>query len=269
MGYSYAQNGEDLVLAMLLPSQTGMYVDVGANMPDGDSVTKLFYEKGWRGINIEPIPSLHRKLAKGRPEDINLNVGIADKPGTLTFREYKGRYHGWSTFSSDIKSLASRKARPYKDYSVTIRTLRDIFKEYDVTDIDFLKVDVEGLEYEVLKSNDWTKWKPKIVIVENTPGKWQTFILQKGYKEVFFDGLNRYFAHEDTGVELPMRNYNAIIDEFYEVRRQAAQEKRKAALRRANLKQRQIMASPENYIGNRTLLKALAKQTLRKLHLRK
>src|ERR1700742_2763080 len=101
---TYAQNREDILLdAFFRDIEQGFYVDVGASHPVVSSVTKLFYEKGWRGINIEPSHKYYKLLEEDRPEDINLNVGISDKKGTLTLREYQG--YGLSTFSPMMKKL--------------------------------------------------------------------------------------------------------------------------------------------------------------------
>lgn len=195
---TYAQNCEDLILSILLPIQNGFYVDVGANMPDVDSVTKKFYKMGWHGINVEPILSLYQQLLRKRPKDINLNIGVTEKSGVQKFREYQGGIHGWSTFSDKIKGDSAHKDIEYKDYDVKTRTLKEIFNEQKVKNIDFLKVDVEGLEYQVLKSNDWRRYRPKVIVVEeNTPESgiaWRALLEKENYKEIFFDSLNRYFV---------------------------------------------------------------------------
>lgn len=86
---SYAQNREDIILSGFFDiNKKGFYVDIGAFHPEEDSVTKIFYDKGWQGINIEPNPRLYRLFEKSRKEDINLNIGISDKEGELLFREY-------------------------------------------------------------------------------------------------------------------------------------------------------------------------------------
>ena len=204
---TYAQNCEDLILEVLLPKKKGFYVDVGANLPDSNSVTKLFYNKGWRGINIEPIPWLYKHLAEERLDDINLNIGIANKTGMLKLREYED-IPDWSTFSNVVKNLDSRQKHPYKEYNVQVRPLMEIFEENKVKDIDFLKVDVEGFEYQVLISNDWRRWRPTVVVVENSAGKWMGLMKKLGYREVFFDGLNRYFVTSAIQGELILKDYS-------------------------------------------------------------
>ncbi|MGB6976482.1 MAG: FkbM family methyltransferase, partial [Gammaproteobacteria bacterium] len=99
---SYAQNGEDVLIRRLFPDKKdGFYIDVGAYHPTIDSVTKYFYEKGWRGINIEPIESIYHLLEQERPRDINLNVAVSDTAGVATFHEIS-EFLGWSSLNNVV-----------------------------------------------------------------------------------------------------------------------------------------------------------------------
>ncbi len=191
---SYAQNFEDIYLDWLLGGKKdGFYVDVGASHPVVDSVTKYFYDRGWSGLNLEPIKHHYEALQKQRPRDITVNVGVANEKSTLTFREYPGG-DGLSTFSKSMQQeyVGERK---HKEYKVSVRPLADILEEYNIGEIDFLKVDVEGFEYDVLNSNDWKRFKPKVVIIEanHIMKDWHPIIDEAGYVKVFYDGLNEYF----------------------------------------------------------------------------
>lgn len=194
----YSQNREDLLLEAFFPDKKdGFYVDIGGYDPDYDSVTKLFYKKGWKGINVEPQLSRFNKFVKERPRDINLNCGVSDKNGTLTLREYQNG--GLSTFSSEMKNDYVGKSDPgvvrYEDIEVPVTTLKDIFSKYTDKTINFMKVDVEGLEYEVLAGNDWGVYRPQVLCVEanHILKDWKELIEKQGYKCVFFDGLNEYY----------------------------------------------------------------------------
>src|SRR5487761_1447583 len=102
---SYAQYDEDIILSSLLfDVNKGFYVDVGANHSTHDSVTKYFYDKGWRGVNIEPLKSLSLKLNKDRPKDINVACGVGDKDGSARLREYVD-LSGHSTFDESQQQL--------------------------------------------------------------------------------------------------------------------------------------------------------------------
>lgn len=202
---SFAQNYEDLILSGLLRDvENGFYVDVGANHPQLDSVTKLFYDRGWSGINIEPNDSLHTQLATERPRDININLGVASQSGTLSFRFYP-LLDGMSTFS--VQSMESVSAAwpdaNYLDKSVDVTTLTEIFNAHKpVSHIHFMKIDVEGLELEVLLGNSWKKYRPWIICIEDPHDLPDASARQDAiiaylksweYSKVFFDGINSYF----------------------------------------------------------------------------
>lgn len=202
---SYAQNFEDLVLAGLLKSvSTGFYVDVGANHPELDSVTKIFYEKGWRGLNVEPNDDLHRLLEEQRPRDINVRAAASSQPGSLTLRIYDG-LDGLSTISRDTQAVhaASLADRRFRDVQVPVVCLADLLSQHRPTgDIHFLKVDVEGLELEVLLGNDWRRFRPWVLCLErNLQSARQaaicTYLREMGYQAVFWDGINDFFVADE------------------------------------------------------------------------
>jgi len=192
---TYAQYNEDIVLLALLHDvKNGFYVDVGANYPVVDSVTKLFYDRGWQGINIEPIPTLYAQLKKLRTRDINLQCGVGDSPSTKVFHEIV-HVPGQSSFGSKVD-----KTQEYKEYEVTIRTLASILEEHKVSHIDFLKIDVEGFEYEVVKGNDWTKYRPEVICIEanHINHDWRPILTKNRYKLFIADGLNEYYVAQES-----------------------------------------------------------------------
>ncbi|MGF7229071.1 MAG: FkbM family methyltransferase, partial [Candidatus Saccharibacteria bacterium] len=199
----YSQNREDLVLLSFFPDkQKGVYVDVGGYDPDIDSVTKLFYLQGWHGVNVEPQVDRFKLFEKHRPRDINVNAGISTKEGTLTLRTYKSQ--GLSTFSDEVKRDYEKSpgtdTKEFSEAIVPVRPLKDVLAENNITHIDFMKVDVEGLEYEVLASNDWKKFRPEVLCIEANHVKhdWHPMLKELGYELVFDDGLNEYFADSKT-----------------------------------------------------------------------
>jgi FkbM family methyltransferase len=196
---SYAQNREDLILAGFFEQgYHGFYVDVGANDPEVDSVTKIFYQNGWTGLNIEPIKSHFKALQKQRKKDLNENIGIATKKGTLKLREYTGS--GLSTFSETMKREHQENptgfTESYLDYEVPVEPLKAVFTRHNLTKIDFMKVDVEGYEYDVLASNDWDKYRPKVLCIEanHIDKDWRPLLVEAGYRLEFFDSLNEYYV---------------------------------------------------------------------------
>lgn len=201
---SFAQNREDIILDYFFQDVSqGFYVDVGAGHPAEDSVTKLFYDKGWTGINIEPIKRVYKLLQKNRPRDINLNIGLADKKGKLSFREYDN--YGLSTFAAVMKreyeGALSSGSEKYQDYEVPVDTLANVLKTHKVKRVHFLKIDVEGLEYAVLAGNDWRAYRPEVLCIEanHILRDWRPLLKTNGYSKVFNDGINDYYASNESG----------------------------------------------------------------------
>ncbi len=189
----YAQYNEDVILAALLHEvNKGFYVDVGANHEEYHSVTKYFYDRGWNGINIEPIPRLIEGFTKKRPRDTNLNIAVSNQKGSLKFREYP-EHDGLSTFSKPLQEHANL---PHKDYMVKVDSLANILNEHSVGKIDFLKIDVEGYEAEVLKSNNWLKHRPTVICIEANKQNedWPKYVKENKYELLIFDGLNQYYV---------------------------------------------------------------------------
>src|SRR5580658_5264826 len=127
---TYSQNREDLILAGILRNvAVGFYVDVGANHPEFHSVSKLFYDKGWSGISIEPNETLHAELGAQRPRDVNIRAGIASQSGSLTFRSFP--LDGISTFSNDRKGVYEAQGYSgYRDSSVEVVTLSEVLRSH-------------------------------------------------------------------------------------------------------------------------------------------
>lgn len=164
----YGQNGEDLVLdRMLNRKKRGFYVDVGAHHPVRFSNTYMFYRRGWHGLNIDAQPGSMRLFRRHRPRDINIECGVAAREGSLTY--YRFNEPALNTFSEEEARV--KNATPYRlvdTVPVNVRPLRDILAEALAPGqpIDFMSVDVEGLDLEVLGSNDWNRFRPAIVLTE-------------------------------------------------------------------------------------------------------
>ena len=213
---SYAQDGEDVLLRRAFPDERGgFYVDVGANDPVSNSVTKHFYDRGWRGVNVEPIPGLHARLCAARPGDINLNLGLADRTGELTFFE-SPELPGWSTFSPALAAAYRERRLELREYPIPITTLAHVCSEYVSGPIDFLKVDAEGFEREVLAGADWDRWRPRLVVVEDAwPERWEHLLLDAGYLLAHRSRLNRFYARvEDAHLADALRAPLSPADDF-------------------------------------------------------
>lgn len=206
---TYAQNREDLYLYALVGDRVnGTYVDVGCNHERLHSVTRLFYELGWRGLNIDANPAFGAEYAAARPDDAFLNVGIGEHDGALTFRVYP-EHDGLSTFDPGTMEVHAPWPYPHRDVVVPVRTLADVLHEAGIDLIDFLKIDVEGLEGSVLRGLDFTAVAPSVIVVEaSRRGECEAVLVPRGYHREMFDGLNDYYVSaDDAAAGVTMHNY--------------------------------------------------------------
>ncbi len=206
----YSQNREDIILKCFLSDiYKGFYIDVGANHPDIHSVTKLFYEEGWSGINIEPQEKGYEMLQEARTRDINLRVAVGSVKSNLEMTIYP-EGDGLSTLAPHMVAQHKRSkgeaTRNSKLIKVKVVSLENILKDNlpEGRSIDFLKVDVEGFEREVLLGNNWDKYRPKVICIEANhvegDNDWASILADARYNEVFFDGLNKYFLPDEEMV---------------------------------------------------------------------
>jgi FkbM family methyltransferase len=219
---SYAQNFEDVILWRALKHiENGFYIDVGANHPSIDSVTRAFYERGWHGINIEPLPSHHAELLRDRPRDINLLCAAGASNGEIEVWECDVR--GWATASADV--MAQHTASGHKGifHKVPVSRLADICSQHVSGEIHFLKIDVEGFEKSVIDGADFSRFRPWILVIEATKpnsteeihGEWESTVLSADYVLGYTDGLNRfYIARERDELRDSLRHPPNVFDEF-------------------------------------------------------
>ncbi|MEK6282005.1 MAG: FkbM family methyltransferase [Acidobacteriota bacterium] len=145
--------------------KAGTYLDIGAYDPRRLSNSKRFYDLGWRG-NVEPSPARFERFPQERPEDINLNVGLSDSAGTLTY--YDVVPNVFSTFSKErVKQLKAQSARINAEIEISVITMKDLFVEYlNQATVDFCTIDAEGMDLAILKGNDWSRFRPRVICVE-------------------------------------------------------------------------------------------------------
>jgi FkbM family methyltransferase len=201
---SYAQNFEDIMLWRALKHvEHGFYIDVGANDPAVDSVTLAFYERGWRGINVEPMRQYYDLLLAGRPRDINLPVAVGDARGEITFFDVPDT--GLSTMDPSIAQQHRDAGRQVIEERIQVVTLSEICEKYVQGEIHFLKIDVEGFEAAVLRGADFTTWRPWVLVIEATRpqtqitahDEWEHMVLGAGYRFAYFDGLNQFYVAQE------------------------------------------------------------------------
>ena len=166
---SYSQEGEDMILQRIFSGQEhGFYVDVGAHHPRRFSNTYSFYCRGWRGINIEPNPEAISVFEEDREDDINLSLGIAEHAESLTYFFFDEP--ALNTFDSELvkQRLATTSYKLLKTTDIRVERLEHVLGRHLPfgMEIDFLSIDVEGLDFGVLKSNNWKLFRPKYVLAE-------------------------------------------------------------------------------------------------------
>jgi hypothetical protein len=167
---SYAQEGEDLVIARLLGERgPGFYVDVGAHHPARHSNTFLLYRRGWRGINIDATPGSMAVFGRMRPRDVNVEALVASNSLPRVFHQFNEP--ALNTASAELAVFRPNESSDFKVTStvtMTPRTLASILDQYMPAGqtIDMMSVDVEGLDLDVLVSNDWARFRPALLLVE-------------------------------------------------------------------------------------------------------
>ncbi|MCO6403937.1 FkbM family methyltransferase [Aurantimonas endophytica] len=198
---SYAQNFEDILLNRVFGGKrTGFYVDIGAYKPVEGSVTKLFYDRGWSGINVEP-GSAFEELQAARPRDVNLRMAVLDRTGEVAFFE-DTRDRGTSHVTEETGTAT---------VTVPCDTLERIIEAHaNGRVIDFLKVDAEGSEGAIVRSTDWRIVRPPVLVFEATRPwsttlanqDWEPVLQEQGYSRVFFDGINCFYVPEELAASL-------------------------------------------------------------------
>jgi FkbM family methyltransferase len=203
--FAYGQNFEDVILYRALRHvSNGFYIDLGANDPKEDSVTKAFYDAGWSGVNIEPMSFFYKKLVAERLRDTNLQVAVGQEKSRLKF--YEIPMSGLSTTSHKVAEQHIQAGLNPEETSVEVLPLSLICEKYAATrDIHFLKIDVEGAEKEALLGADLEKFRPWIIVIEAThPNtnrenfqEWEYVLLEAQYSLCYRDGLNRFYLAKE------------------------------------------------------------------------
>ena len=209
---SYAQRFEDLYLMRCFGDRRdGFYVDIGSGHPVYDNMSFAFYLKGWRGITVEPNPWLARLTRAVRPRDQHLEMLVGAASGEATFYVVRD-LHGFSTMiESHARSAQTQFGKSSQAITVPLTSLGELCATHVTTTIDFLKINVEGAEKDVLLGGDWQKHRPKVVVAEAlapytlAPAwpDWEPLLARHAYRFVLFDSLNRYYLAEEASELAP------------------------------------------------------------------
>ena len=213
MQISYAQNLEDYHLDTIFAGQpSGTYVDVGGGHPVADNVSFWFYLKGWRGLIVEPQSMLAGAYRHIRPRDVVFEglAGAAD--GAASFFEVDG-LHGLSSMDREAAERARQYGAGFRTLEKPVRRLDALIGEAGFGAIDFLKIDVEGAEEQVLAGLDLERVRPRLIVVEavnpgnpdGRAGAWEARLIAARYRFVLFDNLNRFYVAEEVAADLAPR----------------------------------------------------------------
>jgi FkbM family methyltransferase len=204
---TWAQLGEDLIARHYLGHRRdGFYVDVGAHHPIHLSNTYLLYRRGWRGINLDPTPGSMRRFRQMRPHDINLEIAI----GSV---ESLGKFHlfddpSLNTFSAELARHHGKRSRLREIVEVPQLPLAGVLARHLPAGrtVDFLSIDVEGLDLDVLRSNDWDSYRPALVLVEDLDSRdlaaalateVSRFLAARGYEPLAKTAINLLYGRID------------------------------------------------------------------------
>jgi FkbM family methyltransferase len=231
MALSYTQNLEDYLLSLAFAGQvSGVYVDVGGGHPVADNVSYWFYLKGWAGVVVEPqadLVALHQRL---RPRDIVFRGVLGRASGSIDVH-LVDRFHGLTTTVEAFAQQARDLGTEYRTEALPCLTLADLCERHGLSEIDILKIDVEGAEGDVLAGGDFSRFRPKVIVAEAiAPGTgepawqdWEPQLLAQDYEFVLFDTLNRFYvANEQTEIAARMPRQRAAWDaatHMYEIGR--------------------------------------------------
>jgi FkbM family methyltransferase len=204
---SYAQRFEDIHLLRCFGEQRqGFYIDVGAGHPVYDNVSFAFYLRGWRGITVEPNPRLAALNRAVRPRDTNRQMLVGAAPGEATLYMF-GEFHGLSTMvESNARAAEKEVGHAAEPLHLPVTTLTALCEESAPRNIDFLKIDVEGAEADVLRGADFQRYRPRLVVIEaivpldlaQAWESWEPLLTAHGYAFVWSDDLNRYYVAEEA-----------------------------------------------------------------------
>ncbi len=273
---SYAQNFEDVMLWRALKHiERGFYVDIGANDPVVESVSKAFYDRGWRGVHVEPVAEYARLLREARPDEEVIEKAVGAETGAMTLHVIPGTGLSSLVEASALSAIALR-GYEHAEVVVPVITLDELLAGYVGRDIHWLKIDVEGAEFDVLRGWNAKRDRPWIMVIEATvPNSqeechqaWEDILLEAHYQFVYFDGLSRFYVSDEHGeLASSFRLPPNYFDEFVRADLVAAMSEREENARLVSDTRQQLGEVAAQLDTARQQLTAAEKLSLERHHL--
>jgi len=195
---SYSQEGEDILLKRIFEyrpiEKGGFYVDIGAHHPQRFSNTYFFYKRGWRGVNIDATPESMDLFNKLRPHDVNIECAVSDKSEILTYYLFNEPALNSFDYELSMKRIANPIYRIIEKKAIETKRLDELLAEHigPKQEIDFFSIDVEGWDFNVLKSNNWELYRPRLVLVETLSKDIESMLETDTYKFMKMEGYKYY-----------------------------------------------------------------------------
>jgi FkbM family methyltransferase len=236
---SFAQNREDVLLHRALGHlAAGRYLEIGANHPSADSISRPFYDRGWSGITVEPMADLIEAHRRERPRDTQVRA-VAGRPGSDRAVLHQIDGTGLSTTVDGVRDMHAQAGYTASDVEVDVLTVDRILEQHHHGDLHFVVIDTEGSEGDVLSGFDLQRWRPWVLVIEatvpnsNSPSheSWEPGVLAGGYEFCLFDGLSRYYVAQEHAARLrgPL-SYPVNVLDHYVTRREVVAEELAGAL---------------------------------------
>jgi FkbM family methyltransferase len=203
---SYAPNHEDILLDRLFGDHVGTFLDVGPRNPITGNLTYFFYVRGWRGVNLEPVPDRHLQFQAVRPGDLNLPLAAWDSNGEIPLYEVSlGAGESRSTFSAALAEQYRGQGLTAIERRVPVRTIRSLVEDLRIDPPDFLVIGVARSGEPVIRGIALEQWRPALIVVSSTgpgtvlpvPHGWEPILLAQGYRFATFNGVNRFYLRDD------------------------------------------------------------------------
>lgn len=191
---SYSQHKEDLIIKKLSNNNINSFIDIGSNHPHRFNNTYHFYRQGARGLNLDPNRDLIKLFKTLRPGDISKSWGVGPQKTTKTFYQLDPDVDSSFDFKH-VKRRLRAGCTLEKKYPVKIVTLTTIFKRYFPNKpVDLLNIDTEGYDYQILQGNNWNRYRPRLICIEDNSLKTQSFLKKLDYKLVATTPLNSIYV---------------------------------------------------------------------------